>query len=392
MKKFVLLLVALALALPSVPAHAVDSWPLPPSPRGWNNLEKLAGIRLGQWLPCDPTIGNTNDCIESITITKLDGSLSGTLKYLPNPQFDPMVEPQIWDTAIGGDGVVRDNYPHFKNFADLTFELPEGFITSDGGKLVSGHAVFMGGLQVLLVAQGDGSASMPTDSIIETTVRSKKFKSVAGWVLGNIKNPIVKFSGDLVSVAGTPQPSPAPTTDCSHLELGNSNQARTSAATFALNLDSNNQGNKFAEVVVSTNGWWCFYGINFDQQSRQLVANIGTSHFDENMKEVEGWLELTIAGRIAREWWQIDPATAVGYAKVEVTYADGTSKLATVNAKYDKKSDQIYLRAYGFHYSRPAVKMSITQPKKSLTCVKGKLTKIISGSNSKCPTGYRKAA
>lgn len=392
MKKFAALCLALALALPSLPAHAADSWPLPPNPKGWDNLDKLAGIRLGQWLPCDASFGNTNDCIESITIKKLDGSLSGTLKYLPNPGFDPMVEPQVWDTAIRPDGKVVDNYPHFKNLSDLTYELPDGFTTSDGGKLVSGHAVFMGGLQVLLVAQGDGSASMPTDSIIETTVRSKKFKNVAGWVLGNIKNPIVNFSGDQVSVAGIPQPSPAPSTDCSHLELGNSNRARSSAATFALNLDSNKQGNKFAEVVVSTNGWWCFYGINFDQQSRQLVAQIGTSHFDENNKEVEGWLELTIAGRISREWWKIDPATAVGYAKVEVTYADGTSKLATVTAKFDKVKDQINLRAYGFHYSQPAVKMSITPPKKGITCTKGKVIKNVVGANSKCPSGFKKAA
>ena len=398
MKKKLIALVVLFTLLFSETSFAADSWPQAPTPRGWNNLSQFDGIRIGQWLPCDPSYANTNDCIESIKIRKVDGSLSGTLKYLPDPNFNPLTAKQVWQVYENPTLGPIDNYPSFENQREPLFELPQGFVNSGGGKNILGHVALMsGGLQFRFVAENNKDESLPTDSILEITVKSSKIKSLAGWILGNIKDPNVRFhGGDLLTASGVPQLSPSPKSDCTKLELGNEEVAYSSAATFSLNVDTYNPGKTSGEVVMSTNGWWCFNGIDFDKTTRQLVAKIGTSHYDENKNVVEGWLELKIAGRIAREWWKLDPATAVGYAQVEVTYANGVSKLATVTARYNNAEDLIDLRAYGFHYSSPAVKMSINKPssalKTTITCSKGKTSKKVTAVNPKCPNGYKKKA
>jgi hypothetical protein len=129
-------------------------------------------------------------------------------------------------------------------------------------------------------------------------------------------------------------------------------------------------------------------------------------------------MELKVKGNRAREWWGIDPAIAAGYAKVEVSYPDGTKKVATVTAKYDSKNDWINLLAYGFTYSMPQLAISFKPPaeankvvpaaeankivpvaeakklapakKMTITCVKGKTTKKVSAVKPTCPAGYKK--
>jgi hypothetical protein len=117
---------------------------------------------------------------------------------------------------------------------------------------------------------------------------------------------------------------------------------------------------------------------------------------------------LKIKGRLARQWWGISPQEATGYAKVEVTYTDGTSKTATVSATYIPDKDWIDLRAYGFTYSSPALKISMAKPEeakptaqptptktvtkptssKKLTCIKGTTIKKVS--TKSCPKGFKK--
>ena len=93
-------------------------------------------------------------------------------------------------------------------------------------------------------------------------------------------------------------------------------------------------------------------------------------------------------------------AYPVNSAKVQISYQDGTSKLATVSSVYDPKNDWINLRAYGFTYSTPQLAISfkmpkqtpkIVEPKKAtITCMKGKSSKKVSGIKPKCPSGYKK--
>ena len=56
-----------------------------------------------------------------------------------------------------------------------------------------------------------------------------------------------------------------------------------------------------------------------------------------------------------------------------------------------ENSEWIKLSAYGFHFSAPVIRVKLTQQKNtSTTCIKGKMTKKVSGINPKCPTGYNK--
>jgi hypothetical protein len=90
-------------------------------------------------------------------------------------------------------------------------------------------------------------------------------------------------------------------------------------------------------------------------------------------------------------------------ARVEVVSASNSSKVATVLVS--EKDGFIKLQADNFTFSSPTIKVKFSQdsaqptatiakaaPKKSstLTCIKGKTSKKITGVNPKCPAGYKK--
>jgi hypothetical protein len=62
----------------------------------------------------------------------------------------------------------------------------------------------------------------------------------------------------------------------------------------------------------------------------------------------------------------------------------------------NEKNGWITLTANGFTFSSPTIKVKLTQDKaiskKKLTisCVKGKVTKKVTGLTPKCPSGYKK--
>jgi hypothetical protein len=78
-------------------------------------------------------------------------------------------------------------------------------------------------------------------------------------------------------------------------------------------------------------------------------------------------------------------------ASISVVSADGVQKVATTTLR--EKDGWLYLAAYGFTFSAPTIKIKLTQAKakksKSLTCYKGKQSKVIKGVNPKCPAGYK---
>lgn len=90
-------------------------------------------------------------------------------------------------------------------------------------------------------------------------------------------------------------------------------------------------------------------------------------------------------------------------ARVEVVSASNSSQVATVLVS--ERGGFIKLQADNFTFSTPTIKVKFTQestqpaeittksaPKRSatITCIKGKTSKKISGINPRCPTGYKK--
>lgn len=405
-----------------------EGWPWPPLPNWWNRSEaayksqSFTDVRLGQWLPCKPE-WSMNDCIQGINVYDETNKLIGPLTFVPNPSFDPFNYKQVWDQANAGSLKV-DNYPHFRNPTNNNYSnqgvwtLP-GQLTLASGKneLSVSVARMLTSLQVN-VSGADGS-SLPLGYYFETTLKSRNMLKHATWIDSNGKDPSVVFNSDgTVVFKGVTTKTPVPANGCEDIFGGNSQTARSSNAFIAINVnvakyyENPNYQTIPGEIVTGTNGWWCQGGIYWDQQNRQIVVNVATTHYYEDGKTVvDGWFEVKIRGQLVRQLWGVTPQEASGYARVEVAYQDGTTKTATVSARYVPDKDWIDLRAYGFTYSNPGIKISLGKsatpsiakptpsalpkstvaPKpviKKITCVKGKIVKKVT--TPTCPSGYKK--
>ena len=426
------LLITLALIFSlSIPAHTANAnptgkawsedsraysegFPWPSLPNWWNRdpsfqQQSFTDVRLGQWLPCKPE-WSMNDCVQSITVYDKDNKNLGSLTYVGDPTFDPFETKQVWTKAETPQKELIDNYPNFdtNGFLSSVWRLPAGVKLSDGKDQVTvGVARMLSSVQVNVspVGLGDG-VSLPIGYFFETTLKSRNLKKYTRWITSNGKDPsVIIGADDTIVIKGVASRFPLPdsTKGCNGLYGGNEEKARADAAFIAVNmatyLSSENPNSQAADVVMGTNGWWCQLGIEWDAKERQLVVNVAAPHYYPDGSVVDGWLELKIRGRLAREWWGISPQEATGYAKVEVVYRDGTSKTATVSANYITDKDWIDLRAYGFTYSNPAVKISMAKPEavkpttkavtaKKITCVKGSTIKKVSAKT--CPKGFKK--
>ena len=393
------LLLAATLILPMVSAHADENFPLPPEPKWWAQTG-LTDVRYGQWLPCRSEWNISNDCLQAINMYKLDGSLVGPLTYKPTPGFDPKTAVQEWQMAKSPNGESVENYADYKDAmgAAAFWTLPAGITNTDGSTEV--HAsihLMLSSLQIYLLSYDMTKASLPEGYYFEFIVKSSGFSKKIKWVLSNVSDPQIKVSGDLITVKGLPDKSPSARPNdpvCEPNEL----RALSSQRNMAINMIYFEPGKATAatnpdDVILGTNGWWCLSNFGFDQATQQIIVKVGNVHYDEFGKEIQGWMELKIKGSRARAWWGMDPAIASQYAKVEITYQDGSSKVATVTSNYDAKNDWINLRAYGFTYSTPQLAVSFKKPavvKKTIVCMKGKTIKKVTGVAPKCPSGYTK--
>jgi len=394
MKKLVartLTIVMLTSFMSATPSFAAGDWPAAPTP-GWAAGSGIEGIRFGQWLPCNDAWNSTNDCIQSLSWSKLDGSKSGQSTFVPDPVFDPMTTKQIWDPASTPDGGVIDNYAHFLNARAGTWELPTGFQNSDGSTQVYVEAhVMSSGLQFRVISNSSGN--LPANSYATITLKSAHYSQYAGWIFSNTKNPAVTVNGELITISGTPVVTPfAENADASTCS---SNTRKAAGAASMIQIDvsfAQNQTVKAGDAILGTNGVQCFTGVEFDPTSRQLIVGVGNVHFDVDGKPLQGWFDLQIKGTRAKQWWGLDPAEAVKSVQVQVIYEDGTSVVATTQAGYDKKNDWITLKSQGFHYSSPRLQVSFGKAplKSTIVCVKGKTTKKITALKPTCPSGYKK--
>ena len=421
-----------------------EGWPWPSLPNWWNRSDSwykqqsFTDVRLGQWLPCKPE-WSMNDCIQGVTVYDKESKKLGDLTFIQEPTFDPFEVKQKWTGQETPDTKeFIEGYAVFdaSGFGSGMWKLPDGLKLSDGKDLVGvSVARMLGAVQVNISPDGlPNGVSLPVGYFFETTLKSKGLKKYTRWVTSNGKDPSITIGADdTVIFKGVASRFPVPNSKqgCNALYGGNEEKAGADAAFIAVNaatiITSENTTDDAAEVVMGTNGWWCFNGMTWDPKERQLLVNVAAPHFYPDGTLVDGWLELKIKGRLARQWWGISPQEATGYAKVEVTYTDGTSKTATVSANYIAEKDWIDLRAYGFTYSSPAIKVSMKKPesaqptasptptaspsasaassttnqstavqkptssasaKKTITCVKGKTIKKVT--TKTCPSGFRK--
>ena len=225
-------------------------------------------------------------------------------------------------------------------------------------------------------------------------------------------------------VADRSKPNPCNATD------GNELTANNYLVEFSINIEPYYrqyavlQGTPPGGIFITQNGG-CASDVTIDPATRLIqVISTGT-HYDIFGEVIKGWVEASIRGDMIRKVFKLEPKT-MNQAIVEVTASDGTPQTATHTTKYIAASDVVEIRAYGYTFSSPKIKIKLQQnsasdataaaeqstsqptsqaaqaapatsskkvaPKsavKTLICKKGKVVKKVVGTKPKCPPGYR---
>ena len=149
-----------------------------------------------------------------------------------------------------------------------------------------------------------------------------------------------------------------------------------------------------------------------------LNYKVAGMHFQEDgVTLTRGTYDLAIRSETARCVYGFTDAPF--QASISVIGADGQEQtIATESIKEDAKKEWLFLSAQNFTFSSPVIKVKLTQAQKltapapsttattsttsaanatpkatktiTITCVKGKVTRKVSGSSPKCPAGYKK--
>jgi hypothetical protein len=161
--------------------------------------------------------------------------------------------------------------------------------------------------------------------------------------------------------------------------------------------------------VVTTNALTYSAGPpTFNKASGSLEYKVASPHYEANGAEASGTYDLAINSKVARCIYGFSNAPI--QAEISITTSAGEKKVATTVV--NEKNGWLYLSAKGFTFSSPTINVKLTQGKEvvatpsptatpvatkpvakktvTITCVKGKTAKKVSGTSPKCPTGYKK--
>jgi hypothetical protein len=162
--------------------------------------------------------------------------------------------------------------------------------------------------------------------------------------------------------------------------------------------DCLNKSNTLAGLVTTNSTMYIDGPPTYDASKGSLDYKVASTHFEVDGKTVfKGSYELLMSSAVARCIYKFTSAPIK--ASVSVTSESGEPNVATVVV--NEKNNWLTLGAYNFTFSSPTVSVKLTQDKpavvtppkpviKKITCVKGKVTKVVAG--TKCPTGYKKKA
>lgn len=132
----------------------------------------------------------------------------------------------------------------------------------------------------------------------------------------------------------------------------------------------------------------------FDKANQVLDYRMSSPHFLTNGKVLAGAYSLLVDQAIAKCIWGV--TGELGQATLSVTDSEGVP--STMVTSLGISNGKVHFQATGFNFSEVRLKAKITAAKpsvttvKKITCVtlkKPLRTKIISGLNPKCPSGYK---
>jgi hypothetical protein len=165
--------------------------------------------------------------------------------------------------------------------------------------------------------------------------------------------------------------------------------------------------------VVTTNA--LTYGDGpptYNKATGSLEYKVASPHYEASGAEASGTYDLVINSKVARCIYGFSSAPIK--ADISITTSAGEKKVATTVV--NENNGWLYLSAKGFTFSSPTINVKLTQEKEvvavpsptptpvttpiatkpvakktvTITCVKGKTSKKVSGTSPKCPTGYKK--
>lgn len=180
-----------------------------------------------------------------------------------------------------------------------------------------------------------------------------------------------------------------------------------STAVDSTNSCSNQSG--LQGVVASNASAYSPGAPAFNKESQTLDYKVAAPHFAPDGKsENIGTYGLSMRSDLVQCLYGVREVPS--RVEVSITNASsGESKGSTV--ELFRNGDWVYLSAEGFTFSSPTLKVKLVQEKKSepvttspsstsapskvaakksIKCIKGKLTRKISGTNPKCPAGFKK--
>ena len=151
-------------------------------------------------------------------------------------------------------------------------------------------------------------------------------------------------------------------------------------------------------LAVVTNAYY-MWNPDWNPTTQSIEVKLQATHLTTDGKPNTGYLEVRIPTTMAKCMWGVSLEGEVS-AKVTLTYPDGSQpELLTVTGNIN--NGDFLMVSTGFHFSSPTVsikldkKPTVSTPasqavqKTTITCLKGKLTKKVSGVSPKCPTGYK---
>jgi hypothetical protein len=170
---------------------------------------------------------------------------------------------------------------------------------------------------------------------------------------------------------------------------------------------ANNCVNSFSKdnyVTLSSNAW-SMENPKWNSLNSSLEIKLNSPSYTHLGAKTVGYLELEIPQALAKCLWDIK-SNSISKLDVEVFY-DQNNEKQVVSLIQTSTDRSIRLVANNFHYSSPtfafkmpkAEKMIVqpktaqspgSQSKKVISCTKGKVTKKVTGTNPKCPSGYKK--
>jgi hypothetical protein len=141
--------------------------------------------------------------------------------------------------------------------------------------------------------------------------------------------------------------------------------------------------------VVTTNaGVYISAPPTFNSKTQTLDYKVASPHYDESGNENIGTYNLVLRSDRARCLYGFTNAPIS--ATVSVLSSGGGSQAITTTV--NEKNGWLYLSANGFKYSSPVIKVKLQQAKNqryTISCIKGKVTKKVTGTKPKCPVGYK---